>query len=140
MYGRTQRMPGNTSASNTAYKQFWEQQQIIRDDLMRQQRNDDKAYIDYRTKERADNLTRDVREEQYNKESADFWKGKRLASKNPWKDFGSELTYGFKDAANTIGKPFLKYSAKAASFIPHPGAQAYSSAANSASGVMDKLI
>jgi hypothetical protein len=135
MYGRTL----DRSASNPLYQQFWQQQQNIKNDILAQQRNNDKAYIDWRTKERADNLTRDAREAQYEKESAEFWKGKRLASKNPWNDFGSEFGIGFKDAANTIGKPFLKYSSKAASFIPHPGAQAYSKAADTASGVLDKL-
>ena len=138
MYGRTQRV--DTSMNNPQYAQFWNEQQRIKNDILKQQAEGDKAYLDYRKKERADNLTRDAREAQYEKESAEFWKGKRLASKNRWDDFGSEFGIGFKDAANTIGKPFLKYSAKAASFIPHPAAQAYSKAADQVSGVVDKLM
>lgn len=136
MYGRTQRV--DTSMNNPQYAQFWNEQQRIKNDILKQQAEGDKAYLDYRRKERADNLTRDAREAQYEKEASE-WRAKNIdpnLTGNFFKDFG----YGFKGAANTIGKPFLKYSAKAASFIPHSGAQAYSKVADQVSGVVDKLM
>lgn len=115
---------------------FWAQQGNIKKDVMDKQRLEDQDYLKYRQKERADNLTRDAREAQYKIED-ELWRKNNIKETG---EFFHDFGYGFKKAYQNIGKPFLKYSAKVASYIPHPATQSYSKIADGGSQVLDKLI
>jgi hypothetical protein len=118
----------NTTSSNPLYKDFWDEQQRIRGNVLRARSEEEKKVLSELDKYKEDLI-------QKTKDEVKEYERTHGNSGNFLKDF----KFGFKKGNEMFVKPFNKYVAPVLSSVGGPIGKSIGTASSGYSGVVDKL-